>query len=503
MAARVLPFGGSDHWLVQMEVQGIDFFKACRNIVKQDILQVVEDSRRHRTILKALNSSFIALIPKQEIDQTPNRFRPIALCNVIYKIISKVAANRLKPLLLSLVSGEQSGYVEGRQILNNIIQVHEVVHTLTSKRKARMIMQLDIAKAYDKLSWKYIRKILIAFGFDHNWVRWILALITSASFSIPVNGSPSETFTPSRGLRQGDPLSPFLFILMMEGLGKAIKHAKIVGKIRGIQLSDNGQALTHQQFVDDTMLQGIPIVKESLAYKQILNEFSMASGMETNLSKSKNFFFNTNITIQRNMSRILGFQRDSLPLKYLGVPLTAKPLHKSIWELMISKLQEKTRKWKIRSLNLAGRLVLTNIVLKSIPIFMLSSIPAPKRILHQMRSIQRNFLWGKGEENKKWALIAWEKMCKPKNHGGRGLDDPKIICKVLEAKLWWRWIKEPKAQWAITWKEKYASYWLDNERIRMDGNIRGSHIWNKAWDNRSLIQDHSFREIREGDLALF
>jgi hypothetical protein len=144
--------------------------------------------------LKALNTSFISLIPKQDNAQTPDKFRPIALCNVVYKIISKVVANRLKPLLPTLVSGEQSGYVEGRQILNNIIQAHEVVHSLTSKRKAGMIMQLDIAKAYDKVNWTYIKKVLIAFGFDHNWVRWVMALVTSSSFSILVNGSPSEIF---------------------------------------------------------------------------------------------------------------------------------------------------------------------------------------------------------------------------------------------------------------------------------------------------------------------
>lgn len=101
-------------------------------------------------------------------------------------------------------------------------------------------MQLDIAKAYDKLNQNYIKKVLIAFRFDHNWVRWIMVLITSSSFSILVNGSPLDTFTPSRGLRQGHPLSPFLFILMMEGLGKAIKHAKVASNIRGIQLFDNG-----------------------------------------------------------------------------------------------------------------------------------------------------------------------------------------------------------------------------------------------------------------------
>ena len=142
----------------------------------------MEDSRSNRTILKVINTSFISLIPKQDNAQTPDRFRPIALCNVIYKIISKVVANRLKPLLPTLVSVEQSSYVEGRQILNNIIQAHEVVHSLTSNWKVGMIMQLKIAKAYDKLNWTYIRRVLIAFGFDHNSVRWVMALVTSFSF---------------------------------------------------------------------------------------------------------------------------------------------------------------------------------------------------------------------------------------------------------------------------------------------------------------------------------
>eukprot|EP00253_Pinus_taeda_P003550 PITA_03550 len=129
----------------------VDFFKACREIVKQDILDVVEDSRKNKIVLKVLNTSFIALIPKQEKAITPDKFRPIALCNVVYKIISKVIVNRLKPLLPALVSEEKTRYVEGRKILNNIIQAHEVVHSLKSNKQAGMIIQLDLEKAYDKL----------------------------------------------------------------------------------------------------------------------------------------------------------------------------------------------------------------------------------------------------------------------------------------------------------------------------------------------------------------
>eukprot|EP00253_Pinus_taeda_P016074 PITA_16074 len=288
-------------------------------------------------------------------------------------------------------------------------------------------MELDLAKAYDKLNWTYIRKVLPAFFFDHNWVRWVMALVTSSSFSILVNGSPSKNFTPSRGLRQGDLLSPFLFILMMEGLGQSIKHVKERGSIKGIHLSKTGQALSHQQFVDDTMLQGVPTLKEAIAYKQILRDFAMATG------------------------------------------------------------------W----------LVLTKAVLQSIPIFMFSALPAPKGVLQQFRTIHRDFLWGKGEERKKWAFVAWDKICKLKTHGGVGLDDLDVLSKVLGAKLWWCWVKDPKAQWDSIWKEKYASTWQDSDHIRMARIIKRSHICNKAWENRGLVQKNSFWEIREGDLALF
>lgn len=177
--------------------------------------------------MPSLNSTFIALIPEEESTITLDKFRPIALCNIIYKVISKVIANKLKPLLPLLISPEQSGYIEGRQILDGIILTHEIIHSLKISKQAGMILKIDLSKAFDKLSWTYIQKMLCAFRFSPMWVRLIQSLISSTFFSILINGISSQPFNPSKGIKQGDPLSPFLFVLMVEGLGIHINHALI------------------------------------------------------------------------------------------------------------------------------------------------------------------------------------------------------------------------------------------------------------------------------------
>jgi hypothetical protein len=229
-----------------------DFFHHCWDLVKKDVWEVVEESRTSGVVLPALNATFLTLIPKEERVTNPKQFRPIALCNVIYKIITKVVANRLKPILTHVISKEQAGYVEGRQIMDSVILAHEVIHSLKTSRTPGMLIKLDLSKAFDRASWQYLRAILDSFGFDQGWVNWILNLISSTFFSILVNGVPSRPFSPSRGIRQGDPLSPFLFVLMAEGLGRCIKAALTDGSLKGLPLHNIQPALSHSQFVDDT-----------------------------------------------------------------------------------------------------------------------------------------------------------------------------------------------------------------------------------------------------------
>jgi exonuclease III len=480
-----------------------DFFHHCWEMIKEDVWRVVEESRTSGKVLTALNATFITLIPKEERVTHPKQFRPISLCNVIYKIVTKVIANRLKPILPFIISNEQSGYVEGRQIMDSVILANEVVHSLKSSNTPGMLIKLDLSKAFDRLSWQYMRAVLESFGFSISWIEWILALTSSPFFSILVNGSPARPFHSSRGIRQGDPLSPFLFVIMAEGLGRYLKDAVLDGSLSGLPIHDLHPAPSHSQFVDDTLLMITPTVRDANKLNSILSDFSDASGMLLNLDKSKLFFFNTPIPVQVHLSTLLGIARSSLPSTYLGIPLSGESAKSISWDSLLLSLANRLNNWTFRPLNIAARLILLKSVLQALPTYLFTALAAPVSVIKAIRSIQRNFLWQGHHSNKKWALVGWEKLCKPKKLGGLGIRDPGKMNKVMGAKMWWRWLQYPQELWARLWKQKYAPEVHHNQLIRFNEQVQGSNIWNTAWRNRPLVQQHAFWEVRNGKSALF
>eukprot|EP00253_Pinus_taeda_P007130 PITA_07130 len=458
--------------------------------------QLKEESRTLHCLLPSLNTTFIALIPKEEYSITPDKYRPIALCNVIYKVVSKVIANRLKPLLPMLISLEQSGYVEGWQIMDGILLTHEIIHSLKTTKQAGMLLKLDLYKAFDKLSWTYIQHMLASFGFYSMWVLWIMILITSTQFSILVNGIPSRPFKLTRGIQQGDPLSPFLFVLMAEGLGRHIKNVLLSHQLKGLSVH-NTPANSHQQFVDDTMLFGYPSVQEASRFKALLNDFSEASSTNVNCSKSQIFFFHTPPSVKSAVARILGFPSASLPSKYLGAPLTASAIKHSTWQSLLEKLESRLNLWTHRTLNLVSQAVLIKSVLQAMPLYMFSILAAPKWVLKKIRNLQRCFLWGSTTTNHKWALVKWATVCMPKDKGGIRPRDPKHSNTIMGAKIWWQWDTNPDKPWAKLWTAKYANNRPQEELIRFTPNDKGSLMWNAAKQHYQLIQRHSFWEEEE------
>ena len=247
--------------------------------------------------------------------------------------------------------------------MDNVILAHKVIDWLKTTNIPGMLIKLDLSKAFDRISGKYMHSLLEAFGFDSHWVALIVRLTSLAFFSILVNEVPSQPFSPTRGIRQGDPLSPFLFILLAEGLGRYLRAAVHDGSLKGLPLHNLQPALSHSQFIDDTLLLNSPSDQEATKLRSILYDFTEASGMTLNLDKSKLFFFNTPVPVQRHISRLLGIPRSSLPSNYLGVPLSGAVTSSISWDSLLLSISNRLRTWTFRPLNLASRLVLLKSVL--------------------------------------------------------------------------------------------------------------------------------------------
>jgi hypothetical protein len=184
-------------------------------------------------------------------------WRPISLCNVLYKIVAKVLANRLKPMLDKCISENQSAFVPGRSILDNAMAAIEIIHYMKAKtrgKKGEVALKLDISKAYDRIDWEYLKDMMAKMGFCQKWIRWIMLCVETVDYSIIVNGHMVGPVVPGRGLRQGDPLSPYLFIICAEGLSALIRQAENRGELHGIKICRKAPIISHLLFADDCFL---------------------------------------------------------------------------------------------------------------------------------------------------------------------------------------------------------------------------------------------------------
>lgn len=351
------------------------FFQKCWHFVGVEVWQVVEATRNSRALLSEINNTFFTLIPKKNESMEPGDFRPISLCNTIYKILSKCLANRLKTLLSRIISEEQMGFVPNKLILDGIIIAQEIVHTAQITKEPSMLMKIDIQKAYDKVDWRFLCKCMEAFGFSKQWINLIFNCISSPRISILINGSPEGFFSISRGIRQGDPMSPFLYIIMAEALGRAIMKQQVEGKIMGLKASENVPNITHQQFVDNTILPGSANRQEARAFKSILNTYTKASSQHVNPTKSKIFFINTCPNIEKDICSIMGYKISKFSCKYLGIDLDTSLLSSKPWQQVLSKVQNKKSSWKGKWLTKAGRTTMIKSILSAIPTYHLSVLP--------------------------------------------------------------------------------------------------------------------------------
>ncbi len=300
------------------------FYQKYWHIVGPDITAAILSCLRDGSLLKKINHTNICLIPKVQNPETVKEFRPISLCNVLYKIIAKVLANRLKKILPQIISESQSAFVPGRLISDNILIAFETLHHMQHMKGGRlgyMALKLDMSKAYDRVEWEFLEKIMLKMGFHTRWVSIVMECVRTVSYSVLINGDPKGFFNPSRGLRQGDPISPYLFLLCAEGLQALLAHTAQAKKIQGLSISRGGPTLTHLFFADDSVLFCRANLSDCHAIQEVLSKYERASGQQINHGKTTLFFSASTSSetweeIQAALHLLAIQQYD----KYLGLP---------------------------------------------------------------------------------------------------------------------------------------------------------------------------------------
>lgn len=247
------------------------FVKECWQVIREDIMKMFDEFHQHEKLVSGLNHFFIVLIPKKEEALTLKDYRPISLIGCVYKIMSKVLAVRLSKVINHIISDCQSAFVSNRSIMDGVVILNEVISEARRKKFERILFKIDFTKAYDSVEWCFLENMLEFFYFNIKWRKWILECVSTAHMLVLVNGSPSGDFKLERRLRQGDPLSTFLYLLVAEGLSILVKRVVERGFLEAAELGRNKVPITHLQYADDTVFVSSGNESNIWAMKRILN----------------------------------------------------------------------------------------------------------------------------------------------------------------------------------------------------------------------------------------
>jgi len=422
------------------------FYKSCWPIIKADFMAAIISLQQGDTRkLKLLNSAFLTLIPKKADAVEAKDYRPISLVHSFAKLVTKMMANRLAPYLDKLVATNQSAFTRGRCIHDNYMLVQQTIKILHRRKISSLFLKFDISKAFDSVDWPFLLEILAHLGFGAVWRNLVSNLLHSASTQVLLNGEPGDFITHQRGLRQGDPLSPMLFILVMDVLNSLFMKAEAEGLL--LPLHSTGQRLS--LYADDVALFIRSEEDDLQITKNLLQVFEEASGLRTNLQKSCVIPIHCDGEVAEVVNSTLQCSTTSFPTTYLGLPISDRKLRRSDLLIWIEKIAIKLPGWKAPLMSLAGRAVLVRYVITAIPIYLLIAIRVPKWFIRAVDKIRKSFLWkGRKEINGGSCLVAWEKVMRPIDLGGLGIHNLEIMGWALQMRWLWFEKTKPDRPWA-------------------------------------------------------
>jgi hypothetical protein len=333
------------------------------------------------------------------------------------KSIYKALMSRLQLQICSLIDENQSGFMHGRSISENFVFATEIVQCCHKRKVPAVVLTLDFAKAFDSIDWGSLRKVLLARGFPDRWCDRMDAIFHSSLSSILLNGVPGRWIQLKRGLRQGDALSPYLYLLMGDLLQWLIQQDDVLCH----PLID-GAPCPVLQYADDTLIILEAGVCATACLRSILDQFALTTGLVINFHKSTVVPMHVSSEVAAAMQCALGCCVEGFPQTYLGLPLTCDRLRMIHFAPLIAKIDKYLAGWCALLLSSGARIILLNAVLDALPTYAMGVVELLPGLLRAINALWRAFLWNvEGRAFGARCLVAWEQVCRPKMEGGLGI----------------------------------------------------------------------------------
>ncbi|XP_057739925.1 uncharacterized protein LOC130957039 [Arachis stenosperma] len=438
----------------------------------------------------------------------------------------------LPPLAANFMSHFK--YVEGKRYLINATYSpnkagYRYMHALREQRsplwhnmrklkgkKKFMTIKIDFEKAYDRLKWSFIEKVLEEFGVPDQLKNIILCCVSSISYKILWNGCKTEAFLPTRGIRQGDPMSPYLFVMAMEKLSHLIEENVVRSDWEPMRVGREGPSISHLLFADDLLLFAEASTQQIDNIGRVLDLFCTVSGLKINQAKTTiSFSKNVEQSLKDNITNKCNFKETVELGKYLGAMITNGKTQKRDFRGAVERVKKKLSGWKVGCLSFAGRVTLAQSVLTpSLNYDMMHSF-IPKGVCQEIERLQRRFIWAENAGERKFHNVGWHILCKPKILGGLGFKSLSVMNEAFMLKAFWRLVGDNNTLWATVLLNKYdkgrqfpaemkvkgadSQFWKNLKKVKMIfdkntsfsiGNGKLTRLWDDPWVENEPLHEH-------------
>ena len=431
----------------------VDFYRKFWDLIKELLIDSLNMSYNTGKLTCSQRQAVIILLDKGKDRTLLKNWRPISLLNNDYKIASKAIAERLKATLPTIIHKDQVGYIKGRNIVDNIRVVEDIMYYTNKENISGILMAIDFEKAFDSCSWKFLELTLKKFNLGDSFVQWIKTFDNEAMSCVSNNGHTSNYFRLGRGVRQGDPLSPYLFLLVVEVLANVIRQDS---NIKGITVS--GEHIKLLQYADDTN----GVVADTKSADRFLKDvytFGIYTGLHLNKDKTEAMWLGKS---RNSNSKPLGISWSKRPMKVLGVYCSydESECNKLNFETRVNKCKSVLNEWKSRHLTMIGRAQILKTFIVSQFLFIASAIVLPKHYISVINNMMIDFMW-RGKKGK----LSRSVLYKTVENGGLGVPELGHMISVSHIKWVRRYIFDENVHY---WKVFFMYFF---RKCQMNVNV--------------------------------